>query len=106
MAEGRGGQFGNSVLDAFVAHEGSHVVDDLKLIRNGYREKDNVTHLTTEQRAYSLENKVIELETMRTNPEWQSKEAIKKFLLSQPELYPNLQSPILEPNATPIKVKK
>jgi len=93
-------------LFGFFAHEGSHVVDDLKLISNGYNKKGNITHLESEQRAYSLENRVLETEVMRTNPDWQSKKAIQKFLLTKPDLYPTLGNPILEPKAIPEMKKR
>jgi RHS repeat-associated protein len=101
LREASKGALGQAATDAEVAHEGTHVKDDLKLINSGFQPKYDITHRETERHAYSTENRVIETEVNRSNPDWQSNKAIDNFLKANPTLYPNPDAPILDPAAIP-----
>ena len=87
LSEASKGELGQAATDAIVAHEGTHVEDDLKLIQSGYAAKFDITHLATEEHAYTVENRVIENEVNRSNPDWQSKKAIDNYIKEHPGLY-------------------
>jgi RHS repeat-associated protein len=88
-------------LDATVAHEGSHVKDDKKLIDSQYAKKNDITHRETEHRAYDVSHRVISEELGRNATMWESPEAIDKWLAAHPTDYPHPDEPILPPNQTP-----
>jgi len=90
-----------SAADSIVAHEGTHVAQDEKLIDSSYDLKFDITHRDAEREAYGVEERVIETETDHYNPDWSSKKAIDKYLNSRPEFYKNLDKPILPREAIP-----
>jgi len=79
----------------------THVVQDERLILSGYDTKLDITHRQAEREAYSVEERVIENEMKKYNPDWSSKKAIDKYLDARPTLYPNLSQPILLKEAIP-----
>ncbi len=75
--------------------------DDQKLISSGYESKFDITHRETEGRAYAVEERVIETETDRYNPDWSTPKAINSYIDAHPSLYPNPDAPILPREAVP-----
>ena len=87
--------------DAQIAHEGTHVVDNKKLIDSNYDTKNDISGRETEEHAYTTENQLLIEELGAGAPEWSSRKAIDKFVADHPALYPAPDAPILDPNAIP-----
>jgi RHS repeat-associated protein len=93
-----------TLLDSQVGHEGSHVEDDIALIKSGYAMDLDITHRQTEQNAYKIGDLIIRDEIGKGFQWMSSPEEINKFIDSDKKDYPNPDSRILSPVLIPSPV--